>query len=218
MFFIHENKRISPSKIYENISEIKKNEQCKMYHHTNKSLWEFKFKAKPSEILYFTEKVIENPYFKPKEYGEIIPSDFNVKEINEEKWENLAIEDEKEIFEGVYSELKEYEEDRKKWEKVYCVMVLYLSGDDDYGALNAQNYGYDNIINNIIDDREECFEEEDFNVTFDVIIFDTEKDRDNAVRMVYGVINHAVDYDSSKHTDCHVHTLTLEEYVRYMSL
>ncbi len=217
--------KIQISKIYLNFKTqmsdtIFENKQCYTYH-------EIKFKAYPSDVFYFLKGVKRNPHFPESNYD---LKDLNIRLISKKDWYCYEYEDEDEIFECELDRLKRYEKERKLWESQYVIIVLYLSGDDDYGALDAKNYGCEKIVSDIINHNfqpypygisGECrlkYEVEvDCNVEYKFFVFDNGNDRETALNMIYSCMNFALDYDSGKHTNCHVQELSKDEYVKYMS-
>lgn len=96
---------------------------------------------------------------------------------------------------------------RVKTKCEYAVMIVYLSGDDDYGALNARDYGEDRIVNDIIDGVEHNGSV-DFNIGVKIFVYKTKEDCKTAVSMIHGVLNHVGDYDHMKHNDVICHEFT----------
>ncbi len=101
----------------------------------------------------------------------------------------------------------------------YAVLVLYLSGDDDFGALHAKNYGLDHLVTGAINGQypTDIERSEDFNVYHDLWSFPTEQSRSDAIALARACRAHVIDYDGSKHTDAHIVALSDEQYSRYLA-
>ena len=99
----------------------------------------------------------------------------------------------------------------------YAILLLFLSGDDDYGALQADEYGIDRIvreeIKNASYDDERVYE--GFNVGASFFEFESEKARSNALSMMQEAVSHVLDYDHSKHSNVYARVLTTTEYETY---
>jgi hypothetical protein len=95
----------------------------------------------------------------------------------------------------------------------YVVLLVFLSGDDDYGALHAKEFGTERIIDNILNGVSEI--DDAFNYTHDIYVYNTDEQRKMAVRMMYFAINHVGDYDYRKHDDVIYRELTKDEYALY---
>jgi hypothetical protein len=96
---------------------------------------------------------------------------------------------------------------------VYAVLVVFLSGDDDYGALIAKDYGEENIFQDILNKREK--EHDDFNYRYSIYEYQTKKDREDALQMMLDATNHVGDYDHRKHDDIVCRALSEKEYALY---
>ena len=103
----------------------------------------------------------------------------------------------------------------------YAILQLFLSGDDDYGALKADEYGIDRIfrdeIKNASYDDEEADERiyDGFNVGTSFFEFESEKARSNALSMMQEAVSHVLDYDHSKHSNVYARVLNTTEYETY---
>jgi hypothetical protein len=97
-------------------------------------------------------------------------------------------------------------------------MLLCVQGENDYGALKAEAYGTDKLINKALDDEASITEDEenDFSYRREMYEFPCEKSRDEALAMMESAVHHIGDYDSRKHTDCLWHVLSVEECRRYL--
>ena len=105
--------------------------------------------------------------------------------------------------------------------KSYGLLILFLSGDDDYGALHAEEYGVERLFDEYLAtspsassssasssrDEGEC----DFNHEIELYEFSTHDDRNTAMDAIRAVKSHVQDYDESKHSDTYTRALTTIE-------
>jgi hypothetical protein len=98
----------------------------------------------------------------------------------------------------------------------YAVLVLYVSGDNDYGALNADGYGIDRLTNDILFGRRSEWDEEDFHCDHTLFLYESEKARKEALAMMAESLEYISNYESSKHTDVWHRALSREEYRCYL--
>lgn len=109
---------------------------------------------------------------------------------------------------------------KQKKRKRFEVDVLYLYGDDDYGALSLeQAYDLEDLRDKCKADEQGCFtppekktEEGEHNddlsnchASVETYSFSNEKDRETAIKMARQILaSNVVDYDHSKNSNAHV--------------
>ena len=98
----------------------------------------------------------------------------------------------------------------------YAVLTLYVSGDNDFGAVNAEDYGIDRLTNDILFGRKSEWDEEEFHCDHTLFLFESEKARKEALAMMAESLEYISDYESSKHTDVWHRALSREEYRCYL--
>ena len=116
--------------------------------------------------------------------------------------------------------------------KSYGLLILFISGDDDFGALHAEEYGVERLFDEYLVNAEEkatglsvssasSSKEEDeaatreFNHEIEMYTFSTREDRNTAMDAIRAVKSHVQDYDESKHSDTYTRALTTGEMNLY---